>query len=78
MASNTPKKTHERRERWWVVHQHHEVTVVQGEERPDTAVEDGERIKRAYGPYYTKEEAKDQADAIYSRTTKAMAERAGV
>lgn len=78
MAERIPKRTGEHRERFWVVHQHHDVTVVQTQEQPSSEVEEGERIKRVYGPFLSKEVAQERRDDIYSRTTKANAERAGV
>ncbi len=78
MADTKTRKTHERRDKWWVVHQHDEVTVVNSEEIPSTEVKAGERFKRIHGHYATREEAQERADAIYATTFKGMMEKAGM
>jgi hypothetical protein len=50
--------------KYWVVQQHDQAEVKEGSERPDLSVEAGERMKRLYGPFATREEAKAKADAL--------------
>lgn len=78
MPRSEPRKTHERGDKWWVVHQHDDVKVVKSAEMPSAEVEDGERMKRIHGPAATEAEAKELAESIYSRTLKGMAEREGL
>lgn len=37
--------------KYWVLAQHDQFTVTQGDSPPSTAIEPGERQKRAHGPY---------------------------
>ena len=77
MAKDRPRLDSGHRESWWVVHQHHQVDVVKTNEQPSSEVRTGERMKKVYGPFRSQQAAQDRADDIYSRTTKAMAERVG-
>jgi hypothetical protein len=78
MAGQKPREMVERRDKWWVVHQHDQVTVVKSDEAPSAEIEPGDRIKRLLGPYTSEADAQEVADSTYSRTLRAMAERAGV
>lgn len=71
MAKAKPIKDLVQWKEWWVVHQHHEVSVVRSKERPETKVERGERVKVLYGPFLSEELARDRAEKIRSKTTKA-------
>lgn len=63
-----PKARGSSRHRYWVVAQHHQVEIVEADERPDTTVEAGERMKKAKGPYATKEAAQAERDRMRGAT----------
>lgn len=62
-------------EKWWVVQHHDEMSVVQSAQRPDTKVEDGERMKVAHGPFVTRDEAEKTAQSLTERTLRFLSER---
>lgn len=59
----------------WVVQHHDNFTVHEGRERPDTEVKDGERGKRMYGPFESKEAAAKYAERMNGQTLRGLAER---
>jgi hypothetical protein len=62
------KTTTRAADRWWVLQQHDQFSVVQGDKAPSLSVQPGERKKMTYGPYATKQEADAKADEIFART----------
>lgn len=56
--------------RFWLVQQHDEFTITESSERPETTVEPGERMKRAFGPFATKDQAQKRKEHLEPRTLK--------
>lgn len=65
------------RQKWWILQQHDQVTVVSANEQPKLEHVAGERMKALMGPFKTKDEAERRAATTYSRTLKAKSERNG-
>lgn len=76
MADRTRTRPAGTGQSWWVRHQHQDVTVIEGRERPSAEASDGERAIAISGPYSTREAAQKRRDAIYSRTLRALTEGA--
>lgn len=55
-------------DRWWVIRQHTEVTVVRSATRPELKIEAGDRLGRVFGPYATQAEADTKRDERAART----------
>jgi hypothetical protein len=58
----------------WVLQHHDELSVHEGETPPSTKVEKGERAKRHFGPFTTREAAQTYADNLSAKTLKARSQ----
>ena len=53
---------------WWIVQQHDDFKLTESSTRPDSTVEPGERKKRTFGPYASKDAAAKRLEVLEKRT----------
>lgn len=59
----------------WVVQHHDEISVVESADRPDTSVEEGERLKSVFGPFASKDAAEKYRTNMNVRTLRFQSEQ---
>lgn len=64
-------------QRWWVVQQHDEISVLQASERPNTEPVKGERARSAFGPFRAKDAAESRANDMRTMTWAYRAQNGG-
>lgn len=64
--------------KWWIVHRHNDVDLVEGPQMPKTENGPGLRIAKVYGPFLDEGDARERADQMRANTHRARMEGAGV